>query len=325
MTTSSPDWRLILRTNITNIDQLARDLELSPAQKAQLATSSRFILNLPKRLAAKITKGTLDDPLLRQFVPLKEEHAVTSNFLVDPVGDAQFRQAPKLLHKYNGRALLLTSSACAMHCRYCFRQNFDYEVKEKGFAAELAMISEDTSLQEIILSGGDPLSLSDTSLKNLLDGLAAIPHIRRVRFHSRFPVGIPERIDAAFVHMLQQYPFSYWFVVHINHTRELDDDVIAALKRLIKAGIPVLNQAVLLQGVNDSVEVQKELCESLINNGILPYYLHQLDRVQGAQHFETGEDKGRAIIAELIKILPGYAVPKYVKEICGEPNKTPLN
>lgn len=322
--TASSDWRLLLRENFTHLDKLADYLELTASQKERLAARPRFALNIPKRLAAKMTKGSLSDPLLLQFVPLNEELSTADDFVGDPVGDAQFRCAPKLLHKYNGRALLLVTSACAMHCRYCFRQNFEYEVKEKGFAQELAILAADPTIKEVILSGGDPLSLPDETLKGVLDGLSSIPHLRRVRFHSRFPVGIPERVNASFIELLRQYKFSYWFVAHVNHARELDDEVLAAFERLLKAGIPVLNQSVLLRGVNDSVEVQRDLCEKLIDHGIYPYYLHQLDRVQGAKHFEVSEDEGRRIIAELAKQLPGYGVPKYVREICGEPNKTPL-
>jgi KamA family protein len=209
-----------------------------------------------------------------------------------------------------------------MHCRYCFRQNFDYETKNKGFEQELTAIAQDPSLEEIILSGGDPLSLPNKIIEELLEKLATIPHVKRVRFHSRFPIGIPERIDHDFVQLLLKQRFAYWFIVHANHPRELDIDVMAALQKLLKAGIPVLNQAVLLKGVNDSPDIQAELCKILINHGIYPYYLHQLDKVQGAQHFEVEEAVGKEIIKQLARQLPGYGVPNYVRETCGEPNKT---
>lgn len=318
------DWRTILRENFTHVDKLADFLELTSTQREKLAAHSRFSINVPRRLAEKMTKGTIQDPIFRQFVPLSEENIKSTHFVADPVGDACFRQEPKLLKKYQGRALLLSTSACAMHCRFCFRQNFDYAVEKKGFSAELAAIAQDPTLEEIILSGGDPLSLPDTYLRDILDGLTAIPHIRRIRFHSRFPVGIPERINHEFITLLQRYSFTYWFIVHINHPRELDNDVANALKKLINIGIPVLNQAVLLKGVNDNINTLEELCRMLINYGILPYYLHQLDKVQGAQHFEVEEKIGHDIIDELAKRLPGYGVPKYVREVCGEPNKTPL-
>jgi EF-P beta-lysylation protein EpmB len=220
--------------------------------------------------------------------------------------------------------LLICTSACAMHCRYCFRQNFDYETENKGFAEELAMIAEDSSLHEILLSGGDPLSLSNTSLKALIEALAKIPHLKRLRFHTRFPIGIPERIDDEFLDILEKTRFQTWFVIHTNHPQELDKDIFQALKKVQKLGIPVLNQTVLLKGVNDNLETLKKLCETLVDQGILPYYLHQLDRVQGSHHFEVAEERGHELIEELLKEIAGYAVPKYVREISGEPSKTPL-
>lgn len=324
MEASKSNWRAIQRENFTDPQKLADFLELSEDQQRLVDLQPKFVLNLPKRLAEKMRKGTLDDPLVRQFLPCKEERNQVPDFVLDPVGDAQFCRTPRLLHKYHGRALLVCTSACAMHCRYCFRQNFDYEAGEKEFTKELAIIAEDQSLQEIILSGGDPLSLSNSVLNALLDRLSRIPHIKRIRFHSRFLVGIPERIDSDFIDILKHYSFSYWFIVHINHAREIDADVIQALKKILQNGIPVLNQAVLLKGVNDSLSIQRELCETLINHGVFPYYLHQLDRVKGAHHFEVDENLGRSIIEELAKVLPGYGVPKYVREVCSEQHKTPL-
>lgn len=318
------DWRLIQRTNFTQLEQLAQFLQLDASQVKQLENPSNFVMNVPRRLAEKMAKGTFNDPLFLQFIPLKKKDSPkeSSLFVLDPVGDSQFRKAPKLLHKYTGRALLVCTSACAMHCRYCFRQNFEYEVKEKGFEQELEMIAEDRSLKEIILSGGDPLSLSDQVLKNLLEKLSAIPHIKRIRFHSRFPIGIPERINESLISILKDCKVAIWFVAHINHVRELDDDVLMALSKLRKIGIPLLNQSVLLKGVNDDVNSQKELCEELVNNGILPYYLHQLDQVRGTESFKVEKEEGLRILDQLVKVLPGYAIPKYVQEICGEPSKT---
>lgn len=240
------------------------------------------------------------------------------------MAEDSFRKEAKLLHKYKGRALLVCTSVCAMHCRYCFRQNFAYDTANKSFSQELALIREDPSLHEIILSGGDPLSLSDNRLQELFVELSSIPHITRIRFHTRFPIGIPERITHAFMALLQSLPQQIWFVLHINHYRELDEDIIRKIRELQKIGVVVLNQSVLLKGVNDNVETLKELCEQLVNHGVLPYYLHQLDRVQGAAHFEVDEKKGQQLIQALAAQLPGYAVPKYVREIPGEPNKTAL-
>ncbi len=319
-----PLWRQILRKNFVDIAKLADFLELDPLQRECLVARPRFVLNLPMRLAAKIAKGTLEDPLLKQFLPITAENAVLPGFVSDPVGDTPCRKADKLLHKYQGRVLLIATSACAMHCRYCFRQHFDYEHEDKSFETELQLIAADVSIKEVILSGGDPLSLDDRMLESLLRRLAAIPHVRKVRFHTRFPIGIPERLNEAFRAMLSSIPLQFWFVIHANHPRELDQDVLQALKEIQRLGIPVLNQCVLLRDVNDDVDVLTELCELLIDNGITPYYLHQLDRVQGAAHFEVTEERGLKLVAELATRLPGYAVPRYVKEISGMPSKTPI-
>lgn len=325
-TTSPSKWRQILRQNFVRWELLADFLELTPDQRHAIATKPRFVLNLPRRLAEKVAKGTLDDPILRQFLPTVQEDVATPGFGCDPVKDETFRndKTPKLLHKYEGRVLLVCTSACAMHCRYCFRQNFDYEVENNSFSEELAAIKADDSISEVILSGGDPLSLSDKVLKHLLMDISSIPHIKRIRFHTRFPIGIPERIDDSFLEILKSVPKQIWFVIHSNHARELDVDVLAHLKQVQKLGIVVLNQAVLLKGVNDDIHSLKDLCEKLVDNGIVPYYLHQLDKVKGAAHFEVPEAHGKALIETLTSQLSGYGIPKYVREISGEPNKTLL-
>lgn len=317
-------WRTILRKNITSIADLIAFLELTEEEALQVKKKPKFILNLPYRLALKIQKRTLDDPILRQFVPLVEEDKNPLGFVSDPVCDVSFQKTPKLLQKYAGRALLVTTSACAMHCRYCFRQNYDYEVSTKDFAAELEHIRQDSSLHEVILSGGDPLSLPNDRLRQLLLEIDSIPHIKKIRFHTRFPIGIPERIDPEFIQILSGVKAQVWFVIHCNHPAEMDEDVSKHLKQIRLLGIPVLNQAVLLKGVNDSVEVLKELCEKLVDNGIAPYYIHQLDRVAGTAHFEVQDEVGKQLIRELAAMLPGYAVPKYVREVPFELNKMPV-
>jgi EF-P beta-lysylation protein EpmB len=321
-----PRWRQIQRETFTHWEKLADFLQLDTAQRDQILRKSTFPLLLPKRLADKIAKGTLDDPILKQFLPVVDEQTTALGFVSDPVSDATFRKESKLLHKYQGRVLLVCTSVCAMHCRYCFRQNFSYEQEDKTFRKELELIKQDNSIHEVILSGGDPLSLSDTVLKELLSQIAAIPHVKRIRFHTRFPIGIPERIDDAFLALLQETLKSkqIWFVVHTNHPAELDNDIFDALKRVQRLGIPVLNQAVLLKGVNDDLNTLLTLCETLADQGIQPYYLHQLDRVASASHFEVEPEKGRALIRELTTRLSGYAVPRYVQEIAGEASKTAL-
>lgn len=320
---SQPLWRTILRKNFTRLDQLADFLDLSQEQRAQLIIRQNFPLQVPLRLAQKMAKKTLDDPLVKQFVSTVNELAVHSQFAMDPVCDADFQKEGKLLHKYQGRVLLLCTSACAMHCRYCFRQNFPYD-SSKGFEDELSAIAADHSIQEVILSGGDPLSLSDDTLDSLLKTLGTFPHVKRIRFHTRFPIGIPERIDDSFLNVIGQVPQQIYFVIHCNHPRELDQDIFDRLKALQRLGCVLLNQAVLLKGVNDNAEILQQLAEQLANHGVLFYYLHQLDRVQGSAHFEVDEEKGKALISDIAKQLSGYAVPKYVREIAGEAGKTSL-
>jgi len=317
-------WRVVQRRNFVNIEKLANFLELDNKQRQFLLQKPRFVLNLPLRLAKKIEKRTLDDPILKQFLPTTEETIISEGFGCDPVGDVAAKKGPKLLHKYDGRVLLVCTGACVMHCRYCFRQNFDYDVKDKLFDEELEYIRNDPSIHEVILSGGDPLSLSNETLGALLLKIGRIPHVNRIRFHSRFPVGIPERIDEGFLSILRKLSQQIWFVVHCNHPRELDTDLYEAFRRLQNERVLVLNQSVLLKGVNDEVKVLKELFESLSDHGVLPYYLHQLDRVQGIAHFEVPVEKGKALIQALTSQLPGYAVPKFVQEIPEEPSKTPI-
>ncbi len=314
---SAPLWRKIQQRNFTNWNHLATFVQLDLH-----AIDTHFPLNIPYRLAEKIAKGDPNDPILRQFLPITEEKNASPLFLLDPVGDTAARKAPKLLHKYTGRALLIATSACAMHCRYCFRQHFDYETKTPSFNSELEAIAQDSSIKEIILSGGDPLSLSHRQLKSLIDSLSQIPHLKRLRFHTRFPMGIPERIDAEFLELLRGCRLQTIFIIHSNHPAEWDDTIKDSLKQVQRLGIPVLCQTVLLKGVNDRKETLQDLCELLVDQGIIPYYLHQLDRVEGAMHFEVEEQEGLALIQALEENLSGYAVPRYVREIAGRSSKT---
>lgn len=318
-----PCWRAIQKKSFTDWKTLLSYLEL-PLEEAEkkVLISPHFVLNLPFRLAQKIKKSDWKDPLLLQFLPLKQELHDHPLFVSDPVLDSCFTKTPKLLHKYIGRALLLCTSACAMHCRYCFRQNFAYEKEAFDFSKELEELAQDTSLTEVILSGGDPLSLSNAKLKYLLQDLNQIPHIQKIRFHTRFPIGIPERIDVELISLLSCLDKQVIFVIHSNHPKELDDAIFTALKQIQKLGIPLLCQTVLLHQINDTIEVLADLFTLLSNHGILPYYLHQLDRVKGTQHFETSIEKGQELIKQLSARLPGYCIPKYVQEIPNRPNKT---
>jgi EF-P beta-lysylation protein EpmB len=317
-----PLWRQIQRKNFVQISLLADYLEISSDRQEKLLSYPRFSLNLPLRLASKINKNDLNDPILRQFIPLNEETSTTPGFVADPVQDLSFRKTKKLLHKYSGRALLITTSACAMHCRFCFRQNFPYETEVYGFDEEITYLKQNPSLQEIILSGGDPLSLSDDTLMSLFEDLNSISHLRRIRFHTRFPIGIPERIDSSFLNLLASSKKQIFFVIHCNHPKELDDDVIHALKKIQCLGIPVLNQSVLLKGVNDDEKTLLDLSESLTNAGIVPYYLHQLDPVTGTGHFTIPNSRSSELLKHLQKSTSGYGVPRLVREEPGLSSKT---
>ncbi len=318
-------WRLIQLQNFTAWEKFATYLELDSKDQKIILKNPSFPLNIPLRLACKIKKSTLDDPILKQFLPKVDELIQKPGFFLDPVQDISFRkEESKLLKKYEGRALLLVSSACAMHCRYCFRQNYTYETERKDFSSEIELIRQDSSLKEIILSGGDPLSISDEKLQILLMALNEIPHIKRIRFHTRFPVGIPERIDDSLLSIFKSVSKQIIFILHTNHVRELDEEVLTSMKKIQRLGIPVLSHTVLLKEINDDVKTLQELFETLSDHGILPYYLFQLDKVQGASHFEVLEEEGKKLMEELSSKLSGYALPKYAKEEPGKPAKTPI-
>jgi EF-P beta-lysylation protein EpmB len=271
--------------------------------------------------------GDPHDPLLRQVLPLAEELDDTPGYSEDPVADRGAALTPGLLQKYSGRALLITTGACAVHCRYCFRRHYPYQESPHSLAQwnpALDRIAADDRIEEVILSGGDPLMLVDSQLAGLVDRIAAIAHVRRLRVHTRLPIVIPERVTRALVACLRGTRLTPLVVVHANHPRELDDAVGTALGRLIDAGIPLLNQAVLLRGINDDLEPLLGLCRRLVDLRILPYYLHQLDRVAGAAHFAVPPAEGAQLIEQLRQHLPGYAVPRYVQESAGAPHKIVL-
>jgi EF-P beta-lysylation protein EpmB len=322
MAFSMPLWRQIQRENFTRIPPLLDFLKIEEIHRKRILPSPRFPLNLPRRLAEKIGKNTLDDPILRQFVPLVEETVWAPGYTLEPLQDSSFRKSKKLLQKYKGRALLIATSSCAMNCRFCFRQNFPYEKEKIGFEEELSHLSQDPSISEVILSGGDPLSLSDAALASLFLRLSAVPHLKRIRFHSRFPIGIPERIDASFLSILSNCEKQIFFVVHCNHPRELDPDVIASLRKIASLGIPLLNQSVLLKGVNDDPKILIELSAALTNAGIIPYYLHELDPVEGTSHFALPKEEGPELIRAIREGISGFGVPRLAREEPGRPSKT---
>jgi EF-P beta-lysylation protein EpmB len=288
----------------------------------------QFRLLVPHSYMARMKHGDWHDPLLRQVLPLDAELQVVEGFNHDPVGDNQALVADGVLHKYHGRVLLVTTGSCAVHCRYCFRRHFPYSESNpvKGeWEGALAYIRASPDVREVILSGGDPLTLSDERLTLFFKQLADIPHVTRVRFHSRLPIVLPSRIDAGFLRVIAAIPQQVVMVIHANHAQELAAaDVQQALTALRAADVTLLNQAVLLRGVNDSVQAQVELNESLFAQRVLPYYLHVLDRVAGAAHFEVPESEAVRIVADVRKRLPGFLVPKLVREVAGEKAKMPV-
>lgn len=271
--------------------------------------------------------GDPDDPLLRQVLPIGEEMAETAGFGPDPVGESEARRQAGLLQKYRGRVLMVLTGACAIHCRYCFRRHYPYGESPPAaqvWEAALEEIAADSTLEEVLLSGGDPLTIPDDPLARLVRQLAAIPHLRRLRIHTRLPIVIPERVNGQLLRWLTETRLAPVVVVHANHPAEIDEPVSAALAQLVDAGVPVLNQAVLLRGVNDNLPALVELSRRLIDLRVMPYYLHQLDRVRGAAHFETPIERGRELVRAMRAELPGYAVPRYVQEVAGETHKRVL-
>jgi EF-P beta-lysylation protein EpmB len=318
-------WQEALKDAVRDPRELLRLLDL-PHSRVDGASDSnqQFSLLAPRGFVARMRAGDPDDPLLRQVLPIVDELRDAAGFVADPVDDAAAARRPGLLQKYRGRALLITTGACAVHCRYCFRRHFPYWTAPRSLAEWLPALDEienDETLDEVILSGGDPLMIVDQALAKLIDKLAAIRHLRRLRIHTRLPIMIPERVTMELVGMLRCCRLTPIVVVHANHANELDEDVAAALAKIADAGIVLLNQAVLLAGVNDTVEAQFALCQQLVNLRVLPYYLHQLDPVAGAAHFEVLVERGRRIIEELRERLPGYAVPRYVQEVAGAESK----
>jgi EF-P beta-lysylation protein EpmB len=321
-------WQALWREAVTDPQALLDELGLGHlAGRLLPARDTGFPLRVPRGFVARMRHGDPDDPLLRQVLPLGAELVAAPGFVDDAVGDLAARAGQGLLHKYEGRALLLATGACAVHCRYCFRRHFDYAADNAAagaWQAALQAVRADPSIQELILSGGDPLSLATPKLTELTGALPALPQVRRLRLHTRLPVVLPERVDGELEAWLAGLPLQKVVVLHANHPNEIDAAVAAACARLRAAGATLLNQSVLLRGVNDRVADLAELSERLIGAGVLPYYLHQLDRVRGTAHFEVDDAAAIALVDGLRARLPGYLVPRLVREVAGEPAKTPV-
>ena len=310
------EWDQELKLAYTDPQLLLRDLGIEPGRVA-LGDGEGFAFRVPRPFARRMRVGDPGDPLLRQVLPDAAEGAQNAGFTSDPVGDLASRRGPKVLHKYHGRALLMLTGACAINCRYCFRRHYPYAGMSGGNDALLGAVRDDPGISELILSGGDPLMLRDEALTRLVDDIAAIRHIRRLRVHTRLPVTIPARLTPALINALTRTRLTSTIVVHINHPNEIDDELRAALRTTARAGIPLLNQSVLLRGINDDPAVLARLSEELFDASVLPYYVHLLDPVQGAAHFDVDETTARRLAGILRDTLPGYLVPRFAREIPG--------
>lgn len=323
-----PGWQTALAQAVTEPAELLALLDLGEAWLAPAAAAARlFPLHVPRGFVARMRRGDPHDPLLRQVLPLGAELHHTEGYSADPVGDAAALRTPGLLHKYAGRVLLTATGACAIHCRYCFRRHYPYgeaNASADRWQAALGYIAADPTLAEVILSGGDPLTLTDRRLREFVQAVADIPHVVRLRVHTRLPVVLPERVTPDLCRLLSAPRLRTTLVMHANHAQELDARVQDAAAQLAGHGITLLNQSVLLRGVNDSVESLAALSEALFTIGVLPYYLHQLDKVQGAAHFDVPEARARALLAGLKACLPGYLVPRLVREQAGADSKIAL-
>jgi len=318
-------WKNLLKTAINDPFKLLQKVSVDPqVLDFQLSEKSSFATRVPQPFIDKIEQGNPRDPLLLQVLASAQEDTAVTNYSNDPLQENQTQQ-PGLLHKYKGRLLLILASACAVNCRYCFRRHFPYQDKmASGTQLENALeyIASNQTISEVILSGGDPLMLGDESLKALSKRLAEIPHLKRLRIHTRLPIVIPQRITQELCEILGNTPLDCSMVLHINHANEIDRLLIDAVTQLRQAGVTILNQSVLLKGINDSVEVLNNLSESMFSAGILPYYLHILDKVSGAAHFDTPLETAKGLIAQMRHDLPGYLVPRLAIEEPGLAAKT---
>ncbi len=319
-------WQISLANAVKDPEELLKQLGLSNSLSViEGKLINKFPLKVPQNYINKMRYGDKDDPLLRQVFPLLDESINVENYIADPVGDSLAITSPGVLQKYHGRALLVTTGACAIHCRYCFRRHYPYSDNNplsSQWLETLTILRSDTSITEVILSGGDPLVLTDTKLATMVVDLEKIPHIKRLRIHTRLPIVLPERIDSLLLGWLKKTALQIIMVVHANHANEIDEAVANALDDLRHVGCRLLNQAVLLKGVNDNAEDLIDLSERLNDVQVLPYYLHLLDPVAGASHFNVAENIGITLIEKMRQNLPGYLVPRLVREQQGKQSKT---
>jgi EF-P beta-lysylation protein EpmB len=318
-------WQQQLADAFTNIEELCHYLNLSPdAMPVSVFAAKQFALRVPLNFASCMEKGNPDDPLLRQVLPIKDELLAYPGFSADPVGDLVSVTDTGILHKYQGRVLFINTGSCAINCRYCFRRNFPYadlQLSKQKESAAIQSIQDDSSITEVILSGGDPLLLNDSRLSRLIAQLGEINHLKRIRIHSRLPIVLPARITVDLINTLKLSPKQIILIVHCNHANEINASVVAACNILKNSGITLFNQSVLLKGVNNDANVLCDLSERLFSHGIIPYYLHLLDKATGTGHFEVSRQEALELIRQVQATLPGYLVPKLVTEQAGSTSK----
>jgi len=320
------NWQSQLRSVITSRKELLDTLGLSTADVGCAnGADEDFPLKVPRSFVHRMRPGDPRDPLLLQVLSSAQEMSGPAGYSHDPLGESGATNPRRgIIHKYHGRVLLIVSGGCAVNCRYCFRRHFPYNENQNSrqqWREALDYVRADSSIEEVILSGGDPLVATDEQLQQLVEQIGAIAHVRRLRIHSRLPVVIPARVKDTLLDAITHARLQTIMVIHCNHAREIDDSVAVALAALRRRDIILLNQAVLLADINDSVETQLALCQRLFATGTLPYYLHLLDKVQGAAHFDVVESKAQMLLAQLCARLPGYMVPKLVREVAGESSK----
>jgi len=311
------NWKNILQQASPSPEELLSELDIEDSSLISRQANQDFPLRVPAGFISKMSKNDPADPLFKQIWPSAEEEIDQTGFSKDPLNEVKRQATPGLLHKYHGRVLLVLTGACAIHCRYCFRRHFPYSDSNpsgENLQKAIEYLQKETSVTEVILSGGDPLSISDERLSELVSRLAEIPHLKRLRIHTRFPVVVPERINDACLDWLSSTQLQLAIVLHVNHANELDDSVKQAILKLRNRNISLFNQSVLLKGINDSAEALVALSEALYSYGIIPYYLHLLDPVSGASHFEVGESSARLLMQDIQKRLPGYLIPRLVRE-----------
>lgn len=323
-------WQQVLSGSITSPEELLHRLELSPEKwlSGARAGHALFPIRVPEPFLTRMRKGDPADPLLRQVLPLHEETLNVPGFVNDPLAEDGAIETTGLIRKYRSRALLMVTGQCAINCRYCFRRHFPYEeqrLSPRDRQQVIDTLAASPEVNEVIFSGGDPLAVNDRLLAQWADAISAIPHIKRLRIHTRLPVVIPQRVCDALLKWLSALTVKMVIVIHVNHPAEIDDSMRKALSYLRSTGATLLNQSVILRGVNDNADTLEQLSEALFDAGVLPYYLHAFDPVQGAHHFDVADDEARTLVRELLTRLPGFLVPKLAREVPGKESKTPIN